>query len=630
MSTDTFLKFLGASVGSILGAMYLDSRFSLSADLNLIKNGLEIRKTSERIIQDGQLNIYYLFKEKAKATPDRVFLVFEDKEYTFRELEKASNKIAHWLLGKNVKKQDHICMMHQNHPTFIILWLAILKVGAVAAFINNNLADDSLRHCIKVADAKMLLFDPKYKSQVATIASRDDLPIMVAYGEDNVDLSFAFNLTLDVLAKYPDTDVDEGLIRNTSETDKAMLIYTSGTTGMPKAAPIRHTRATLGALAFCHSMKIQPSDRIYTVLPLYHSSASIIATLAPLYGNAVVVLGRKFSASRFWDEVVQQKVTAFIYIGEMCRYLLGQPPHPQERNHSVRFICGNGMRPDVWNRFRNRFNIPQIIEFYASTEGPGGFFNRNNNEYGSGAIGRRGPLIRALLKQFKFVKIDPITEEPLRGKDGFLVQCKPDEEGEMIVELDSEPGTTLRFDGYYNNNNATNKKIVQDAFKKGDCYYRSGDLLRLSRDGFIYFVDRVGDTFRWKSENVATTEVAHAVSTFDGIVEANVYGTLVPDHDGRASMAAICVADRNKFDFQGLAKHLKRKLPGYAVPLFLRIVPSMESTGTFKQQKVNFRNQGIQLDQIPSDEPVYWLRGDTYIRFDQQGLDAIKAGKAKL
>ncbi|CAO3597299.1 unnamed protein product [Absidia cylindrospora] len=526
-------------------------------------------------------------------------------------------------------------MMLQNHPTFIILWLAILKVGAVAAFINNNLSEDSLLHCVKVADAKMLIFDPKYEQQVATIVSETSYLEKVAYGEATEQdelppLPFASSLTPSVLQQYSDADLSDDLIRNTSDTDKAMLIYTSGTTGMPKAAAIRHTRACMGSIAFCHSMGIEPTDRIYTVLPLYHSSASIIATLAPLFGGATVILGRKFSARRFWEEIAQNKVTAFIYIGEMCRYLLGQPVHPQERNHQIRLICGNGMRPDVWNRFRERFNIPRIIEFYASTEGPGGFFNVNNNEYGSGAIGRRGPLLRALVPQIKFIKIDPVTEEPLRGGDGFLVQCKTDEEGEMIVELDSEPNTALRFDGYYNNTKATDKKLVKDAFRKGDCYYRSGDLLRLSGDGFVYFVDRVGDTFRWKSENVATTEVAHAVSTFSGIVEANVYGTLVPDHDGRASMAAICVEDERVFDFAGLADHLKHKLPSYAVPLFLRIVPSMETTGTFKQQKVNFRTQGIQLDQVPQEQHIYWLRGETYVRFDQKALDSIKNGKAKL
>ncbi|KAI8093581.1 uncharacterized protein BX664DRAFT_330018 [Halteromyces radiatus] len=636
MPTDSLLKAAAIGVGSVLGSMYLDARFHLSKDLGIVHKALQTRRATERIVAEGRTNVYYYFKEKAKATPDDIFLVFEDKNYTFRDIEKASNRLAHWLLEKNVQYQDHVCMMQQNHPSFIILWFAILKIGAVAAFINNNLTEDSLWHCIKVAEAKILIFDPKYETQVSTILSKvPPFLSMYTYGEatqydEFPSFSFAPSLTPSVLANYSDDDVSEDYIKRTTENDRAMLIYTSGTTGMPKAAPINHSRAMLGAVTFCLTMNILPSDRIYAVLPLYHSSASIIATLAPLYGGATVILGRRFSARHFWDEVIHNKVTGFIYIGEMCRYLLSQPPCPQEKLHNVRFICGNGMRPDVWSRFRERFNIPRIIEFYASTEGPGGFYNDNTSEYGAGAIGRRGPLIRILSPQIKLVKVDPITETPVRNANGFLVQADFDEEGEMIVQLESQSGISLRFDGYYNNKAATNKKLIKDAFKKGDIYYRSGDLLRLSGEGFVYFVDRIGDTFRWKSENVATTEVAHAVSTFPGILEANVYGTLVPGHDGRASMAAICVQDENTFDFKGLAAHLKNKLPSYAVPLFLRIVPSMETTGTFKQQKVNFRNQGIDLSKIPEDEHIYWLRGDNYIRFDAQGYDSIKAGKAKL
>ncbi|KAI8059172.1 hypothetical protein BC940DRAFT_314197 [Gongronella butleri] len=637
MSTDNVLKKAALGVGGVLGSMYLDSKYNVAGDISTVFRAVRVRRAVRGMQQRGELHTYYRFKEKAKATPKRVFLEFEGQKFTFEQVERESNRLANWLLSQGVQPQEHVAMMHQNHPTFVISWLAILKINAVAAFINHNLNGDALKHCVDVAKCKMLLFDPVYQEQVETIVGKEGNLRFVAYGEATQtgatnDVPFATTLTPDTLAQCSDADTPDALTRNATYDDNAMLIYTSGTTGLPKAAAIRHSRCAIGSVGFCLTMGLNATDRMFTVLPLYHSSASLIATLAPLYGGCTVILSRRFRASRFWDEIVQADATAFVYIGELCRYLLSQPERPAETQHRLRLICGNGMRPDVWNRFRERFHIPTIVEFYASTEGPGGFFNINKSEFGSGAVARIGPLLRAISPGV-MVKVDPVTEFPERNAKGFLVPCKPGEEGELIVCLDTTGNDDVglaRFDGYYGNKAATNKKLISDAFKKGDLYYRTGDLLRLNQDGHVYFVDRIGDTFRWKSENVATTEVAHAASIFPGIQEANVYGTLVPLHDGRAGMAAIVLDNPSSFDFKGYAKHLKEQLPSYAVPQFLRIVPAMEITGTFKQQKVQFRNQGIDLAKVPTDHPLYWLKNDEYVPFKQEDLDAINAGKAKL
>ncbi|CAO3638255.1 unnamed protein product [Cunninghamella echinulata] len=624
------------ATAGILGAMYLNAKFNICNDLKTIYRGIKIKSELVKLVQEKRINIYYRFKEKAKENPNRVFLIFEDKAYTFLDIERASNQLANWLLAQNVQRQDRVCMMHQNHPTFIITWLAIVKIGAVAAFINHNLSDDSLLHCVTIVNSKLLLFDPVYKDQVATIVDRIPSTLkLVAYGEetekdDYGSLPFAEYLSPSVLSNCSSSDVSEDCIQKTTPLDIAMLIYTSGTTGMPKAASISHIRTNLAAMGYSSVMNLTPSDRMFSVLPLYHSSGFLISFISPLYANSAIVLGRKFSASRFWDDIVKYEATTFIYIGELCRYLLNSPVHPQESKHKIRVICGNGMRPDVWNRFRDRFKIPTIVEFFGATEGLGTTMNVNHNEYGAGAIGLKGPLLRLFTKNIKIVKVDPESGEPLRGKNGYLIEANFGENGEMVAEVDPNPVSPMYFKGYYNNSSGTNKKLIHDAFKKGDCYYRTGDIIKMNKDGFLYFVDRGGDSFRWKSENVATTEVAHAVSTFPGIIEANVYGTLVPGNDGRAGMAAIVIENETSFDFKGLATHLQQKLPSYAVPLFLRIVPAMDTTGTFKHQKVSFRNQGIDLNQIPSDQPIYWLKNGTYSLFDHDCLNQIVTGKTKL
>ncbi|KAI8338476.1 hypothetical protein BC941DRAFT_494154 [Chlamydoabsidia padenii] len=632
MVTNSLLPIAAAGVGSFIGSMYVDSRLLLGRDFHQIKAGAAAMVYHKLWTYQDKLHYYYRFRERAKADPNRVYVYFEGKSYTFRQLEKASNRLAHWLLAQNVKPKDIVCMMHQNHPTFFISLLAISKIGAVPSLINNNLADDALLHCINIAEAKIFLFDPVYEQQVATITDRTNNVQFYAYGEatETTEISVALcpALTPKILQAYSDRDTDEKYLKGVGNSDAAFLIYTSGTTGMPKAAISQHSRVNFAMLMYSGVTGVTKDDRVYCVLPLYHSSGLIVSCSVTLQSGGAIVLGRKFSARRFWNDCVDYKVTIFTYIGEFCRYLLSQPTHPEERNHKVRLVYGNGMRPDVWNRFRDRFCIPHICEFYAATEAPTSLFNVNTGHFGAGAVGHRGYLFRAFRRELKLIKIDPITEEPIRQKNGHCVECRFGEQGELVVRMD--PDNALQFDGYYKNKEATNKKILKNAFEKDDAYFRSGDLLKLDSDGFFYFGDRVGDTFRWKSENVATTEVAQAVGLYPGIMEANVYGALVPHHDGRVGVSAVTLQPGKELDFKDLYSYLSRKLPKYAIPVFIRIVPAMELTGTFKVQKVEYRNQGIDLEKVPKEHPMYWLRGDTYVPFTMDDLKSIDEGKIKL
>ncbi|KAI9482511.1 hypothetical protein BDB00DRAFT_965736 [Zychaea mexicana] len=610
----------------LLGTMYLDSRYRVAKDINTIWTLLKVLTRVRKLEREDRMHIYYRFKERAKEEPDRVFLISENQKYTFGQLERASNRLAHWLLSQNVKPKDVVCMMYPNHPAFVVSFFAISKIGAIPSLINTSLADSALLHCIKIAKTNLFLFDPEYASQVATIeADAKALGVaLYAYGEGNTD-DFPM-LTPELLETFSSEDTDEACLRNVKPSDAAMLIYTSGTTGMPKAAVSPHYRVSLTLMSCAAGAKMQRNDITYTVLPMYHSSGLLVSFGSTLVSGGTVVLAKKFSASRFWDDCCHYNITVFHYIGELCRYLLNQKPHPLERKHNVRLAFGNGMRRDVWMQVRKRFNIPDILEFYGSTEGVGGFFNYNRGDLGAGAIGHSGLLIRLLKRDVKLIRIDPITEEPLRGKNGFCQVCDYGEAGEMIQRLD--PNAELPFTGYYDNKTATDKKVLRNVFKKGDMYFRSGDLITLDRDGFWNFNDRLGDTFRWHSENVSTTEVAQTASEYPGIAEANVYGALVPNHEGRAGMVAIVLKPNVTLDMAGFYSYLSKRLPRYAIPVFLRLVPTLSMTQTFKQQKVELRNQGMDPEKVKED--IYWAQNNTYVPFEREDYGRITRGNVKL
>jgi len=379
------------------------------------------------------------------------------------------------------------------------------------------------------------------------------------------------------------------------------FVYTSGTTGLPKAAIIQHLRF-MSALVFASAYGITGEDRLYLALPLYHSAAGIIGTGIMVFTGCTIFLRRKFSASQFMSDIRENDCTVFQYIGELCRYLLNSPVKPDENKHKLKIAFGNGLRPDIWENFQTRFNIPYIGEFYAATEGNAPVMGLVGLDgVGRGTIGRIGTLARRIFGH-KIVKFDVDTETPIRGPDGFCIECKPGEPGELLGLIDAKD-PTKEFVGYHGNKAGNEKKVLKNAFKKGDMYFRTGDLIKRDEFGYYYFVDRIGDTFRWKGENVATTEVAEVLSTIPGIKEANVYGVKVEGADGRAGMAAI-VAEEN-LDFARVAQVLSKELPSYAIPLFLRIMPEIEITGTFKHRKVEMRDQGYNPSTIT--DKLYYL-----------------------
>jgi fatty-acyl-CoA synthase len=412
--------------------------------------------------------------------------------------------------------------------------------------------------------------------------------------------------------------------RSVTVDDRALFIYTSGTTGLPKAANVSHARLMQWSYWFAGLMDARPSDRMYNCLPMYHSVGGVLATGAVLVGGGSVVIRETFSARQFWSDVVRWDCTLFQYIGELCRYLLHTEPHPDEKAHRIRMCCGNGLRPDVWNAFKERFHIPQILEFYAATEGN---VSLVNVEGVPGAIGRI-PMFLAHRFSAALVKYDADADAPVRDARGFCVRCAPNEVGEAIGQvLKDRSNVGSRFEGY-TNEEASEYKILRDVFEPGDSWFRTGDLMRKDEHGYFYFVDRTGDTFRWKGENVATSEVSEAICGFPGIKEANVYGVAIPGTDGRAGMATI-VAD-DGLDLAAFRTHLVDRLPVYAHPVFLRVRDDLEVTATFKHTKSALVREGY--NPAAAGDAIYFndRERQAFVRLDQSLYDRIQIGELRL
>jgi fatty-acyl-CoA synthase len=508
-----------------------------------------------------------------------------------------------------------------GRPEFVAAWIGITRVGGVVALINTHLTGTALAYCINVVSPKHIIVAAElFESLQSARGQITGEPKVWVHGEADAN----FPRVDRAVDSLPGEDLAAADLPMLTIEDRALYIYTSGTTGLPKAANINHYRVMLASYAFAGVMDTRSTDRMYDCLPLYHTAGGVVATGALLVNGGSVVIRDKFSAREFWDDVVRWDCTCFQYIGELCRYLLNSPPNPNERKHHLRLACGNGLRPDVWPQFKRRFQIPQIIEFYAATEGNVSLFNFDGKE---GAVGRL-PWWLARRFPIKVVRFDPESQQPIRDKRGFCIECQVDEPGEVIgkiIKHASKPGQ--RFEGYASEIE-TDRKILHDVFKTGDLWFRTGDLMRKDKNGYFYFIDRVGDTFRWKGENVSTTEVEEAMGRFDGILESNVYGVQIAGRDGRAGMAAIVA--RDNLNLTALRDHIAQQLPEYARPVFLRIRKDNDVTTTFKQKKINLLKEGF--DPSRTSDPIYFNdpQRKAFVRLDPALHEQINSGRVRL
>ncbi len=545
----------------------------------------------------AKTSIGKVFQERAARHADKVFLKFEDQQLTYRQANETVNRYAAALAARGVGQGDVVGVMLKNEPRTVLLMLATVKLGAIAGMLNHHQKGDVLAHSIGLLDAKIVVSAPDLVKQV----EESDADVADLLSADDLD-----RLSVDAPTTNP------AITSSILAREKAFYIFTSGTTGLPKASVMTHYRwlralAGFGALG----MRLRSSDTLYCCLPLYHNNALTVAVSSVLSAGATLALGKSFSASRFWDEVIRHDATAFVYIGEICGYLLNQPPKPTDRAHRVRVICGNGLRPAIWDDFVERFGIERVCEFYSASEGNTAFVNAFNIDKTTGIC--PSPVA--------FVEFDQETGEPLRGADGRVRKVKRGEPGLLLSKVSSfQP-----FDGY-TDPQATEKKLVRNAFRDGDVWFNTGDLMRYQGFGHAAFVDRLGDTFRWKGENVATTEVEAAVSADPTVDEATVYGVEVEGTGGRAGMVALKLNEGCEFDGKSFAETLYKRLPVYAVPLFVRIVDEIEQTTTFKSRKVDLRNEG----QGPHiEDPLYVLAGreEGYVPFYEEYAAEVRDGK---
>jgi fatty-acyl-CoA synthase len=555
--------------------------------------------------------------ELADRFGDAPALLSERERFSFRELADRSRRYARWALDQGLAAGDVVSLLMPNRPEYMAIWLGLSRLGVTTALINTQLRGASLAHCLNVAKAHHVIVDASLMGGLAEIAQTlEGAPRIWLHGVAMTD--WRIDLVVDhydaaALAALPTPEV--------TLADRALLIYTSGTTGLPKAANVSHHRLMSWSHWFAGLMDIQPTDRLYDCLPMCHSAGGVAAIGAALVGGASVVVAEKFSASRFWDDIVRWECTIFQYIGELCRYLVAAPSHSLEREHGLRICCGNGLGGDVWEAFQERFAIPRILEFYAATEGN---FSLYNVEGKPGAIGRLPTFLKHRFPA-AIIRYDAELGAPVRGDDGFCIPCVAGEPGEAIGRV-GEAGAA-RFEGY-TDAKASEGKLLRGVFEPGDAWVRTGDLMSTDDQGFYYFVDRVGDTFRWKGENVATAEVAAAVRAFPRVRDACVYGVEIPGASGKAGMAAL-VADP-ALDLAALRAHLAQRLPDYARPVFLRLVGALEVTETFKLKKQPLAADGWDAARSPDPLFVEDRAAGGYVPLDAATAERIRSGALRL
>ncbi|HEY0648926.1 long-chain-acyl-CoA synthetase [Phenylobacterium sp.] len=545
-------------------------------------------------------------------------MTFEGRTLTYGELDAMANRYAHWAKSLNLRRGNVVALFMPNRMEYFAVWYGLSKVGVVTALINNQLAGLPLAHCLSIAGANHVIVDPETSpvfEQARPLLDRkmQEWVLGRAHG-DQRDLSQALKSCSQL---PPDRSVREGM----TASDTALLIYTSGTTGLPKAAKITHMRAQLMMRGFAGATGATSNDRVYVTLPLYHATGGLCGIGTALLNGGSVVLRRRFSASHFWKEIVAEGCTMFVYIGELCRYLVNHDFDEDETRHKLRLAFGNGLRPDVWAELKRRFRVPDILEFYGSTEGNVSMFNFDGRE---GAIGR---IPKWLKKKFnvRLVQYDVETEEVIRGLDGLCIECGPGQVGQCVGAIAGGDART-EFTGYLDKA-ASEKKVLTNVFERGDAWFATGDLMRMDADGYFYFVDRIGDTFRWKGENVSTNEVAERLLAFPGVEEANVYGVTVDGADGRAGMAALVID--GAFDAKAFGEHVKRELPTYAQPLFVRLLPALDTTGTFKIRKLDLVADGYDPSKIRG--PLFFhdpKRG--YVKVTKSVWDKLQTGAVKV
>jgi len=561
------------------------------------------------------------FEEAVDRFADNIAIEDEHRSLTYRDLDAMANRYGHWARSRNLRRSDVIGLVMTNRVEYLAAWLGFSKVGIATALINTNLSGHALAHCLNIAGVAVVVADEETWRQceeARPFVSRTMVLWVLGLREAD-EVSERRGLDNGVRSGSsvrPARSIRAGI----TNRDTALYIYTSGTTGMPKAARIHHARARTYMRAFAGATQSTPQDRVFNVLPLYHSTGGLVGIGPALLNGGRLILRRKFSASSFWRDVNATRATLFVYIGELCRYLVNSPGQEGEQDHSLRLAFGNGLRPDVWPDFQERFAIPRILEFYGSTEGNVSLFNFDGKP---GSIGRVPKFLKKQIN-IRLVRFDMDTEEPMRLANGLCQEAPTGEIGEAIGIISDN----IRHDfSGYADKAASEKKILTDVFQRGDRWFRTGDLMRQDSEGYFYFIDRIGDTYRWKGENVSTAEVEQRLAGASGVREVIAYGVPVPGADGKAGMITLVVDGR--FSAKDFAAYADEQLPAYARPVFVRLAKTLETTGTFKYRKIDLVADGFDPGKV--DGALYVRGGKSgYQKLSPEAFLAIQNGSNRL
>lgn len=537
----------------------------------------------------------------ARIFGDADALLAGDQRWSWRELDAEVDRWARALRARGLREGDAIALMMDNRPEFLFVFHAANRLGVLPALINTSLQGAALAHVLRAVPIR------------AVIAGEEHLDVVDAVIDD-VDAGLRagglwYVLDADRTAPAPEVSGASCLaplggtsrvpLRYQRASDVCCYIYTSGTTGFPKAARVRALRIAGAGALFGRTMhRSVPGDRIYIVLPLYHTNALGLAWGSCLATGAAAVLRRRFSVSSFWDDVHRYDVTSFVYIGEVCRYLTQAPKHPLERSHRLRAAIGNGAREEVARTFSQRFDVPSVREFYGSTEGDAFTLNVEGRP---GFIGR-------MRSSHELLRADLATGELQYNDEGRAIPCEVGEAGLLVSRVRSAE----RFDGY-TDAVATQAKLLRDLLEPGDIWFNTGDLIRLHEEGWLSFVDRVGDTYRWRGENVSTAEVEALLMQDESLVQAIVFGVQVPDQEGRAGMAVLHAGE--DFSIEAFGAFVRGEIPRFQQPRFVRVLDeALETTATHKLRKAAYQSMGWSTDGHPGQ--VYLLDGEGFVLVD--------------
>ena len=595
----------------------IESGSPIKHDTTPAQAWLRALETTAQATRDPERILPRAVIEWARTYGDATALVSDCESFSFRTLEARMNQYSRWALTAAVLSGETVAVMMGNRPEYFAIWLGLTQVGAIVALISPDLRAPAVAHALKVARARRVIAAAECADVCAeAIAALNESIEIWIHGRGGPDLR-----RIDLLASSQiGQALSEDERRPVALADRALRIFTSGTTGLPKAAEVSHRRLIVWSHWFAGLAGLTATDRLYNCLPMHHSVGGVVAIGAPLVFGGSVAIAPRFSANRFWDDVARWECTAFQYIGELCRYLIAAPIRPEEKAHRLRLAIGNGLSDEVWRAVLERFGPIRVLEFYASTEGNVWLYNVEGK---IGSIGRVPPYL-ALRDPIALARFDHNSQTPARAADGFCARCADGEIGEALGRIGGDPAA--RFEGY-SEAAETEKKIFRDVFKSGDAWMRTGDLMCRDADGFYKFVDRIGDTFRWKGENVATSEVAGVLRSCPGVAEAIVYGVSVPGAEGRAGMALLIIDEQ--FELDALVPRLEA-LPPYARPLFLRLSREIEATETFKPKRRLYLEQGFDPKRV--DDPLYVFESErqAYAPLDAKRHEAIRNGTVRL